>query len=181
MQSSDAFGGLSMQRGRFRTVETFCDTCRETGVGILVGVGPTRMTGPEYYALSVAQNHRCAICGTPQPERLWSRDKKRLSIDHDHLTGAIRGLLCGACNSGLGLLKDDLTRLVKAVQYLQKPPASVVHTGNAQGLEQTNRFLGHFGSVPQASEPEEPEEPKTPEPPFQAKNTTGSSGTAVPP
>ena len=61
----------------------------------------------------VTAEDRCEICGisrTPQ---------RRLGFDHDHVTGAIRGVLCGKCNSGLGMLNDDLVLLERAVQYLR--------------------------------------------------------------
>lgn len=64
-----------------------------------------------YQSLLSKQNGVCWICkGTDQ--------KRRLSIDHDHTTGEIRGLLCRACNTALGLFKDDKAMLSRAVAYL---------------------------------------------------------------
>ena len=51
----------------------------------------------------------CQICGGFQ----------RLSIDHDHVTGKVRGLLCSPCNIGLGGFKDNPESLLKAVEYLK--------------------------------------------------------------
>jgi hypothetical protein len=42
-----------------------------------------------------------------------------LAIDHDHVTGDIRGLLCHACNVALGLLNDDPELLEAAAGYLR--------------------------------------------------------------
>lgn len=56
----------------------------------------------------------CDICGSPPTGRV-----KRLSIDHDHATGAFRGLLCNLCNTGLGMFKDDPKLLEKAILYLR--------------------------------------------------------------
>ena len=43
----------------------------------------------------------------------------RFHIDHDHSTGKVRGLLCTACNMGLGLFKDDPEMLLRAIDYLE--------------------------------------------------------------
>ena len=44
---------------------------------------------------------------------------ERLAIDHDHDTGAVRGRLCGGCNSALGFLKDDPSRIAGLLRYLE--------------------------------------------------------------
>ena len=65
------------------------------------------------------QNYVCAICR--QPETAQQRSTiRRLSVDHDHETGCYRGLLCTACNLGLGKFQDDIGILRQAVQYLEK-------------------------------------------------------------
>lgn len=57
-------------------------------------------------AMRDAQGDRCAIC---KGERCGPGD--RLHIDHDHVTGQVRGLLCGRCNTLIGLAGDDPDRL----------------------------------------------------------------------
>lgn len=58
------------------------------------------------------QGGRCAICGTEEPgSRQWN-------VDHCHETGRVRGLLCTACNTGIGHLRDDPGILLSAMTYL---------------------------------------------------------------
>jgi len=74
-----------------------------------------------YYELLEKQNHVCAICF--QPETTWNKKHHKpqsLSVDHCHVTGKIRGLLCNNCNRGVGLLQDNPTILQSALTYLQK-------------------------------------------------------------
>jgi Recombination endonuclease VII len=69
----------------------------------------------QYKELLEEQNYKCKICPTMHSEE----KKKGLHVDHCHTTGNIRGLLCGACNTGLGLLKDDAYLMEKAIEYLR--------------------------------------------------------------
>lgn len=67
----------------------------------------------DYDRLVAQQDDRCAICGAASP---GSRGCWR--VDHDRLTGKIRGLLCDNCNRGIGYLRHDPDILVGAVRYL---------------------------------------------------------------
>lgn len=63
----------------------------------------------------------CAICDQPETARSqWGSQPARLCIDHDHQTGANRGLLCRKCNRALGLLGDSIEGLARALAYLQR-------------------------------------------------------------
>ncbi len=72
----------------------------------------------QFDAMFAAQDGKCAICGSLETRMQRSR-LRRLSVDHDHVTGKIRALLCGACNSGLGSFEHDPTVLEAAITYLQ--------------------------------------------------------------
>jgi recombination endonuclease VII len=69
-----------------------------------------------FNALLIKQENRCAIC--------TGRVDNSAAADHCHDTKAPRGILCRACNLGLGLMKDDLGNLIRAVAYLHQPPAT---------------------------------------------------------
>jgi hypothetical protein len=87
----------------------------------------------EYVALYVAQEGRCAICRkakgrdprTPLAYAGRKRKPRRLAVDHNHLTGLVRGLLCSGgdrtCNRIIGWL--DLDGIERASRYLRMPPA----------------------------------------------------------
>lgn len=78
------------------------------------------MTVEEYQTLSAAQDNVCAICRQPETARRPDGKPKRLAVDHDHGSGQIRGLLCAACNTTLGLLRENLIRFQQAVDYLRR-------------------------------------------------------------
>lgn len=67
------------------------------------------MSPADYDVLYQKQDGKCAIC---------VRDNKKLMIDHSHITGKIRALLCPRCNGGLGYI-EDITFITKAKQYLK--------------------------------------------------------------
>lgn len=71
------------------------------------------ITETDYEALEEKQGGLCLIC-----KESCSRGF-RLSIDHDHKTGRIRGLLCNACNIGLGSFRDNPDLLRRAAEYLE--------------------------------------------------------------
>lgn len=73
------------------------------------------LTVEVYDSMYIEQGGCCAICGTHQSEL-----KLRLAVDHDHETGQLRGLLCGSCNTALGLMKDSIGILDNAVSYLER-------------------------------------------------------------
>lgn len=79
------------------------------------------ITIEQYESMLVAQGGVCAICRQPETHRDWRSGKVMwLAVDHDHLTGVIRGLLCNRCNSAIGYLDEQPERLVNAMEYLRR-------------------------------------------------------------
>lgn len=73
----------------------------------------------EYLTLEREHNNLCAICN--QPETTSNQHGPvPLSIDHDHKTGKVRGLLCARCNHLLGRAQDSIEILNSAIKYLEK-------------------------------------------------------------
>lgn len=68
------------------------------------------ITAEQYYELLTKQFGKCAICS--------KIPKTKMHVDHNHETGKTRGILCGNCNRGLGIFKEDRHRLIKAIEYL---------------------------------------------------------------
>jgi len=77
------------------------------------------ITPAELHTLYEAQGGSCAICDTPAPER----GPGCLHIDHDHITGERRGLICHPCNKALGAVEEHgATWVMRALVYLGDPP-----------------------------------------------------------
>jgi hypothetical protein len=73
------------------------------------------ITISEYDAMLSRQKGVCAICEKPNRYK----DGRRLAVDHDHATGKVRGLLCGRCNKGIGLLQESIPTIERAIVYLR--------------------------------------------------------------
>lgn len=69
-----------------------------------------KLADGQYESMLSAQGGGCAICG----------GSKRLSVDHCHDTGVVRGILCFHCNTAIGHLGDSFQRILKAASYLRK-------------------------------------------------------------
>ena len=66
-------------------------------------------------AALAAHSGKCDCCGDEKPGGRFG-----WNVDHDHVTGHIRGILCHCCNTAIGKLGDTLEGVLKAVRYLEK-------------------------------------------------------------
>lgn len=76
-----------------------------------------RLRPDDYLALCQNQEWRCAIC-RERLRWLWGN-----AIDHCHESGNVCGILCDACNLGIGTLKEDYVVLARAAEYVRKNKA----------------------------------------------------------
>ncbi|HKZ21193.1 MAG TPA: endonuclease VII domain-containing protein [Acidimicrobiia bacterium] len=84
----------------------------------------------QYKILYEFQGGVCAIC------RRATGASRRLSVDHDHVTGLVRGLLCRPCNDLLGHIRDNPATAERIVHYLAVPPAKRL---GLQAIHEENR------------------------------------------
>jgi hypothetical protein len=75
------------------------------------------LTPESFTDLAERQSYSCAICFKPLD--LSRTGKGKFAVDHNHATGAVRGILCAPCNLGIGKLADSPTILRSAAHYLE--------------------------------------------------------------
>lgn len=100
------------------------DRARDTGRRRLQVLAAGRRYRLRGYGISVetydrlveVQGSRCACCGATEP----GGRRKFWCIDHDHVTGVIRGLLCATCNAAIGFLGDGIEGARRALAYLER-------------------------------------------------------------
>lgn len=108
-------GGRCVTHARARRKQT-SEKAAETRWMNVYGI-----TAEEYWAIYEYQGGVCYICERANGKR------KRLSVDHDHKTGFVRGLCCSKCNRDiLGHARDDIGFFNRAIDYLNNPPAFAV-------------------------------------------------------
>ena len=109
--------GVAFIGGRARRLQFTGELVNERGVSIArLGTGRDDHLRSRYgigerevQELLAVQGGFCAICG----------DRSAEHVDHDHVTGVIRGMLCGPCNTGMGQLGDDPVALRRAADHVQ--------------------------------------------------------------
>ena len=111
-RADDEFDYSCMEPG---TVEPLCDMGDVDARAVLVSrLSKYGLGFEQYEAMLVEQCASCKICGTHTSET-----SRGLVIDHCHVTGKVRGLLCNACNAGLGMFRDSEDSLMAAAAYLR--------------------------------------------------------------
>ena len=80
----------------------------------------------DYDSMVTLQLGLCAICLRPETRLARGGDIQRLSVDHDHRIGKIRGLLCDACNLGIGHFREDHELIATAITYLKEASSGPV-------------------------------------------------------
>lgn len=83
----------------------------------------------EYAQLYEFQGALCALC------RRATGASRRLSVDHDHATGNVRGLLCRPCNSLLGHARDRTGFFLRCILYLRRPPYQRMKEGGEMHVD----------------------------------------------
>ena len=85
------------------------------------------LTPAEFETMLSAQAGACLICTLQMNQPV---------VDHDHATGAVRGLLCRKCNSALGLFSDSPATLTRAAEYLTRSSSGATSTLNNEQLSE---------------------------------------------
>lgn len=79
------------------------------------------MTIEDYDKMLMLQGGVCAICRKPETySHYLSKQVRRLSVDHNHITGEVRGLLCHKCNLLIGGAEDSIDILYSTIEYLKE-------------------------------------------------------------
>lgn len=96
------------------------------------------ITVEEVNAIHAEQNGRCKICDIEIRSVLsYTTDGKRCVVDHNALTGEVRGLLCNSCNLFIGMAGEDMGRLHKAIVYLAE--RGTYHATNEDCYEEAHQ------------------------------------------
>ncbi len=107
---------LPVSEFRITVNETYNSSCKSCHYLHRYG-----LTCLQYENILINQNFKCAICKKEETQISHINGKiLPLAVDHNHNDGKVRGLLCGKCNKAIGLLKDDISILENAIEYLKR-------------------------------------------------------------
>ena len=75
------------------------------------------LTEEQFLQMKEAQNNKCVICNKEFDD---TSKNTNACVDHCHTTNNVRGLLCGYCNSALGMLKENVESMKNMITYVEK-------------------------------------------------------------
>lgn len=123
-KSKEEFVKLSNSKDGYRNL---CKVCHSKNMTSYSKIHPEKakavylkskynLTLEEYNTILKKQNNSCSICKID----FKTIKLKHIHIDHCHITGKVRGILCHSCNTALGLIKDNKETLLQMVKYLSQ-------------------------------------------------------------
>lgn len=118
-------------KGKYRDGDSrysYCKPCHSKYQRIQTMKSKFGLSIQDYDAIVAHQGGACAICKRPPKD-----GGNRLSVDHEHSSGMIRGALCWLCNKALGFIKDRPERLNAMIEYINNPPAILALGGVIYG------------------------------------------------
>ena len=122
-------------RNRNDGFDPWCIECKKKYHKTYYKMKNYEISNQSFERLMLEQDNRCAICGLKFDEIYSTYDYPHQrydpDIDHDHMTGKVRGLLCLNCNRALGRCNENSLILINAVRYLQR---------NKPNFKNANRF-----------------------------------------
>jgi len=101
----------------------------------------------DYNNLLFEQNGVCAICKLPEKGKRRLTEPKALAVDHCHVTGKIRGLLCSECNKGIGLFNDNIELLYTALLYLKNEKIFTSSIEKGQYVASSKEYFKNWGLI----------------------------------
>ena len=142
----EAFGTGSRTKDKKKNICKVCYNSYQSSWGLKNQTSKRKHLVKHKYGLSweeyehkfKEQSGTCAICKKALQLFTFETGTKleTAHVDHSHVTGKVRGLLCSKCNSGLGLFKDNEVILRNAAEYLEKH--SEMQDFKVEGLEDDN-------------------------------------------
>lgn len=113
----DSFGNDNKSKKSLTGLTSYCKACKRVSFQKHWGNVMKKNYGinkEEYDAMLTLQGFKCSICGTDKPSK---RDRS-FYVDHNHVTGKVRGLLCHKCNTSLAGFRENPAILIEAAKYL---------------------------------------------------------------
>jgi hypothetical protein len=115
----DACGRIVRRHVQTKGDSIYCSTsCRRLEQFLKIRTAKYGITPAVFRKMLADQKGQCAICAEPLGE--FGHSENLMHIDHDHVTGAVRSLLCRRCNHGLGFFRENPELLERAANYVRR-------------------------------------------------------------